>query len=48
VKKARDNMVHDIYRPQGTSRLISNFSQESDLSDFFSAAPVTSDVFSFF
>jgi hypothetical protein len=46
VEGARDIMVHNIYRPQGISSFISNFSQESDLSGFFSAAPDASDVFS--
>ncbi len=46
MEGARDIMVHNIYRPQGTSSFISNFSQEYNLSDFFSAAPDTSDVFS--
>ncbi len=46
VPRARDIMIHNIYRPQGTSSFISSFSHDSDFSDFFSAAPDNSDVFS--
>jgi hypothetical protein len=34
VVGARDIMIHNIYRPQGTSSFISNFSHDSDFSDF--------------
>ncbi len=46
VQGARDIIIHNIYRPQGTSSLISSFSHDSDFSDFFLAAPDSSDVFS--
>ncbi len=46
VPGARDIIIHNIYRPQGSSSFISNFSQDSDSSDLFSAAANTSDVFS--
>jgi hypothetical protein len=39
-------MVHNIYRPQGTRLFISDLSQHTDLSDFFSAAPDAADLFS--
>jgi hypothetical protein len=38
-------MLHNIYRPQGTSSFISNFSHDSDYSGFSSAASDNSDVF---
>ncbi len=41
-------MIHNIYRPQGTRTFLSNFSDNSDLSDFSSAAPENSDMFSLF
>jgi hypothetical protein len=44
VQGARDIIIHDIYRPQGTSSFISNISHDSDVSDFFSTAPENSDV----
>ncbi len=37
-------MVYNIYRPQSISSFISNFSHDSEPSDFFSATPDTSDV----
>ncbi len=43
---ARDIKIHNIYRPQGPSSFISDFSHDTDFSDFFSAAPDISDVFS--
>ncbi len=46
VQGARDIMIHNIYRPQGTSSFLSSYSHDSDLSDFSSAAPDNSDVFS--
>jgi hypothetical protein len=46
VQGARDIMIHNIYRPQGTSSFISCFSHDSDFSDFFLAATDNSDVFS--
>ncbi len=46
VQRARDIMIHNIYRPQGTSSFISSFAHDSDFSDFFLAAPDNSDVFS--
>jgi uncharacterized ferritin-like protein (DUF455 family) len=46
VQSAGDIMIHNIYRPQGTSSFIFNFSHDSELSDFFSAAPDNSNVFS--
>ncbi len=39
-------MIHNIYRPQGTSSFISSFSHDSELSDFFLTVPDNSDVFS--
>ncbi len=39
-------MIHNIYKPQGTSSFISSFSQDSDFSDIFLAAPDSSDIFS--
>ncbi len=39
-------MIHNIYRPQGTSSFISNFSHDSDFSDIFLAAPDNFDVVS--
>jgi hypothetical protein len=39
-------MVHIIYRPKGPSPFISNFSGNSDISDFFSVSPDASDVLS--
>jgi hypothetical protein len=45
VEGANDIMIHNIYRPQGTSSIISKFSQQSNNFDFFSATPDTSDVF---
>ncbi len=39
-------MIHNIYRPQGTSTIISCLSHDSDFSDFFSAALDNSDMFS--
>ncbi len=46
MEGARDVMIHNIYRPQGTSSFTSNFSQDSDFSGFFLAASNNSDVFS--
>jgi hypothetical protein len=46
VDGARDIMIHNIYRPIGSSTFISSFSQDSNFPDFFSATPDTSDVFS--
>jgi exonuclease III len=46
VDGARDIMIHNIYRPTGSSTFISNFSQDSNFPDFFFATPDTSDVFS--
>jgi hypothetical protein len=39
-------MIHNIYRPQGTSSFISSYSHDSDFYDFFLAAPDNSDVLS--
>ncbi len=41
-------MTHNIYRSQSTSSFNSSFSHDSDSSDFISAAPDISDVFSLF
>ncbi len=46
MEGARDIMIHNIYRPQGSSSFIFNFSQDSNFPDFFSAPPDASDVFS--
>ncbi len=46
VDGARDIMIHNIYRPIGSGTFISNFSQDSNFPDFFSATPDTTDVFS--
>jgi hypothetical protein len=46
VQGARDIMIHNIYRPQGTSSFISSFTDNSEFSDFFTAAHDNSDVFS--
>jgi hypothetical protein len=40
VPGARDIIIHNIYRPQGSSSFISNFSQDSDFSDFFLLPPI--------
>ncbi len=39
-------MIHNIYRPIGSSSFISNFSNDSSLPEFFATSPDTSDVFS--
>ncbi len=46
MEGARKALVHNIYRSQGTSSFITNFSHNSDFPDCFSAAPHTSDMFS--
>ncbi len=45
VPGARDIIIHNIYRPQGSSSFISNFSQDSDFSDIYSATANPSGVF---
>ncbi len=46
VEGARDIMIHNIYRPIGSSSFISNFSDDSSPPAFSSTSPDTSDVFS--
>ncbi len=46
VERARDIMIHNIYRPIGSGSFISNLSNDSIIPDFFSTPPDTSDVFS--
>jgi hypothetical protein len=46
VEGARNVMVHNIYRPQGTISFISDSTYDSYYFSFFSAAPDISDVFS--
>jgi hypothetical protein len=45
VEGARDIIIHNIYRPQGTSSFISNLAHNTYLCDFFSHAPDNYDVF---
>jgi hypothetical protein len=46
VEGARDIMIHNIYRPIGSSSFISSISQDSDFSYLFTASPDASDAFS--